>query len=499
MKTQFKILIGAAVCVAITAGFGAIASRNKEAVNPPSSSSSTALVNHVFENETPHASSLLSANGSPDGANTIFTNPAPDCSRSMDISWITPPGKLCRIELIETTDAHTYVFDYENADSKFPNDEPEVVEMKASDAPKGSILTDDSVCRDFDNIRSKLADNKDVTEHHKFVKHGYRLSNLKPDTDYSYRILTYDPETGKMEHSETRRFHTAGAREWKAAVIGDFHHYSPEPRRLKSAMAMLDVLDSVGEGVDWVVSTGDECAWGGSLNFWTELSEQPGFMNYMWAPVEGNHDSMDKDNDKTDSYFRNSHYFPRDGYANQQGNSYWFRYGDVLFIMLNNEGMLKAGTFQPAVEWMEKVIKENPAQYIVVVEHHQWLIGTDGTNGQLDRWRKVFDRLNVDLAISGHNHAYLRTYPIYDRKPVGPGKGTVYVVNSSSDDARGRALKPIKANADLIANRWSEGKHTVGGMLMDVNPQRIQMTLYDRYGKIQDSFTVPARRQPTTN
>lgn len=460
----------------------------------PDDRQSTPKIEHKFSNEIHLPTAALPADGSAEYANTIFTNPAPDCSTSMDISWISPPDVLCKIELIDKNDQNTYVFDYEAGDSKIPNDEPNTVEVEANEAPAGSILNADTICESFDNIPSKLANNHNVKEMHRFKKHGYRLSNLKPDTDYSYRILSYDKKTGKTEHSETRHFHTAGAKEWRAAIIGDFHHYSPDPHRLASAMGMLNVLDSVGKGISWVVSTGDECAWGGSLNFWTELSEQPGFMNYMWAPVEGNHDSMDEDSDKTDDFFRDSHYFPHDGYPQQQGNSYWFKYGDALFIMLNNEGMLKAGTFEPAVAWMEKVIADNPSKYIVVVEHHQWLIGTNGTNGQLDRWRKVFDRLGVDLAISGHNHAYLRTYPLFDRQPVDPGKGTVYVVNSSSDDTRGRALKPIAANKDIIANRWSEGSHTVGGMLMDVNPQRIQMALYDRYGNVQDSFTVPARR-----
>ena len=449
---------------------------------------------HFFKNQVRPDSTPLTAEGRPALANTIFTNPAPDCSSAMDISWITPPGILCRIEVIEKNDPHTYIFDYEESDSSFPIDEPEPVELKAHDAPKGTILKVDSLDNNFNNIRSKLANNKNVVEHHQFEKHGYRLSTLKPDTEYSYRILSYDKSTGQTAHSETRYFHTAGADAWKAAVLGDFHHYSPEPGRLASAMKMLNVLDSVAGGINWVLSTGDECGWGGSLNFWTELSEQPGFKNYMWAPVEGNHDSYDEDKDKTDVYFQDTHYFPHNGYPGQQGVSYWFKYGDVLFIMLNNEGMLTASGFKAAVEWLEQVIAAHPSKYVVAVEHHQWLVGTDGSNGQLNRWYKEFDRLGVDLAISGHNHAYLRTYPLYNRKPVESGEGTVYVVNSSSDNERGRALKPIKANQNLIAKRWSEGKHTVGGMVMDVNPQRISMTLYDRYGKAQDSFTVTARR-----
>ena len=455
--------------------------------------SSSPKEEHLFANIVQPQEENLGAQGSAEASNTIFTNPAEDCSTSMDISWITPPGKLCKIEVIDESDPHTYIYDYEDGDFNYPNDESEPIEIKSRDTKAGTILPDDTLCGTFNNRFSKLADHHDVTESHLVDKHGYRLFNLKPDTEYSYRIVTYDKKTGRKEHSETHHFHTAGAPHWKAAVLGDFHHYSPEPLRLSSAMNMLNVLDSVSGGIDWVLSTGDQCGWGGSLNFWTELSEQPGFRNYMWASVEGNHDSLDRDKDKTDAFFRDSHYFPLNGYPGQQGVTYWFRYGDVLFFMLNNEGMLKGGQ-KEAVSWMENVIARHPSKYIVVVEHHQWLIGTDGTNGQLDRWEADFDRLGVDLAISGHNHAYLRTYPLYNRQPVAPNKGTYYVVNSSCDDERGRALKPLRANKDIIASRWSEGSHTVGGMVMDVNPQRIAMTLYDRNGNIEDSFSVPAKR-----
>ena len=148
----------------------------------------------------------------------------------------------------------------------------------------------------------------------------------------------------------------------------------------------------------------------------------------------------------------------------------------------------------PVFDWMTDVVKNNPSKYVVVVEHYQWLIGTDGSSSQLDRFYEIFDRLGVDLAISGNNHAYIRTHPLHDRQVTEPENGTYYVVNSSSDNNRGRALNRIKANHDIIAQRWSEGPNTVGGMVMDVDPNRIMMTLYDRYGQIQDRFTVPAKR-----
>lgn len=404
--------------------------------------------------------------GSDKPAYAIFTNPGEDCSTMMNISWASPVGTRCVLEVT-------------NEDSN------EKLKFPISSAIK---------CEVFDSVYSRLYDNVDVYERHIFDKHGAGLVNLKPDTDYSYRILTYNDSTKQVDYSEQHRFHTAGADSWKAAVIGDFHHYSPLWERLEAAMGMVDVLDSIAGGIDWILSPGDQCAWGGSFNFWTELAEQPNYKNYMWATVQGNHDHSTRRNEKSDLFFRESHYYPHNGYAGQEGVSYWFRYGDVLFIMLNNEAMHTSENLTPVFRWMDKVIKEHHSKYIVVVQHYQWLIGTNGVNSQLDRFRDEFDKLGVDLAIAGHNHAYIRTYPLRYREPVDPADGTFYVVAPASDGNRGRALKPLRANHDIVAHRWSEGSNTVGGILMDVNPQKIVMTLYNRYGDVQDSFTVPVKR-----
>ena len=428
---------------------------------------SAPFVNAQNQNKPVRYGTGLTATGSDKAAFTIYTNPAQDCSNSMNISWATPAGAQCTIELINEKDSTRSIYSY----------------------------NDPEKCTTFNNISSKLANNTDVHESHIFDKHGFELFNLKPDTPYSYRIITERTPGGEKEYSDVYRFRTAGADSWKAAVIGDFHHYSPIWSRLDAAMGMLDVIDSVSGGYDWVISPGDQCAWGGSYNFWTELSEQPAYKNHMWASVQGNHDNMTRQSEKSDNFFRDSHFFPRNGYPGQEGISYWFKYGNVLFIMLNNEAMHSAKSIEPVTEWMEQVVTDNPSKYIVVVQHYNWLIGTDGANSQLDRFRKVFDRLGVDIAISGHNHAYLRTYPIKDRQVVKPGEGTFYIVNSSSDNNRGRALKPLVANKNIIEQRWSEGAKTVGAMLMDVNPERIVMTLYDRNGNVQDTFSSPAKKK----
>lgn len=412
----------------------------------------------------------LPATGSSEPVHTIFTGPGEDASTSVTVSWA-----------VDTAVGSTFIEYTEVADTAWSRMQTRVAEER-----RRSVT--------FDSINSKLADNTDVYERHIFDKAGTTLHSLKPDTRYQYRVAAKGVD-GTVTYSDTRRFKTAGADSWRVAVIGDFHHYSPLWSRLDNATRMVEVLDSVAGGVDWVLSTGDQAAWGASYNYWTELSEQPMYKDFLWASVEGNHDHWAKDKDvRSDEFYRDTHHNPMNGYAGQEGIVYWFRWGDVLFVMLNNEAMRNQATLQTAIDWMEQVIKANPSRYIAVVEHYEWLIGTNGANSQLDRFSDSFDRMGVDLALSGNNHVYLRTHPLYNRQPVAAGEGTVYVVNSSSDNSRGRDLKPLEANEDIIAMRWSEGPKTVGGMILDVNSERMHLTLLDRTGAVVDSVTVPARR-----
>lgn len=407
----------------------------------------------------------LGADGSEKAIHTVFVCPGEDCSRQMRVSWATAPhDSLCVVTVV-------------GADGKVA----------------GTVRSTYRPCLTFDSIYSKLGDNSDVYERHNLLHHEAVIDGLDASADYVCRVALVDT-AGRVGACDERLFRTAGNDTWKAAVIGDFHHYSPLWRRLDAAMAMVNTLDSVAGGVDWILSPGDQCAWGASYNYWTELSEQPAYRNYMWASVQGNHDHMSRNNVRTDNYFRDTHSFPANGYAGQEGVCYSFRYGDVLFIMLNNEAMHNAATLADALAWIRATVEGSDARYYVVVEHYEWLIGTDGSNSQLDRFRRLFDELGVDLAISGNNHVYLRTWPLVYRRPVDARIGTTYVVLPSSDDSRGRALKDPVANEDIIATRWSEGPHTVGGMVMDVTPERILMTLCDRHGNPVDTFAVPARR-----
>ena len=162
--------------------------------------------------------------------------------------------------------------------------------------------------------------------------------------------------------------------------------------------------------------------------------------------------------------------------------------------MLNSESMRSDEGLAKAQQWVRKVIEENPARFVVVVEHYQWFLARNGNTSQYARWNKLFDECGVDLAIGANNHIYARTNALYQGRETDGSKGTVYIQTPSSDNERGQGLKEWTDNKDIIKIRWSEGAKTVGALLLKGDNKKLELTLYDRNGKALDSVAVKAKR-----
>lgn len=340
------------------------------------------------------------------------------------------------------------------------------------------------LCTTFDSVYSKSAAGENFYEDVKISKYNASIEGLKKDTRYMYRIIAAG------DTSEVGYFHTSGAKKWSACIISDFHAYSPLYARTKAAMDMIGTISEHCTPFDWILHLGDITAWGGSYSFWKNLYTEKPFREYMWAGVNGNHDNMTRNYSRTEnSFFRDAAAYPHNGYGKEMGVCYHFRYGDVLFIMLNNESMKTEEDLKEAQEWVRKVVAENPAPYKVVCEHYQWFFGESGKESQYSRWHELFDELGISLALGGNNHIYVSTHPLADGKVTEKGKGTVYIQSTSSDNERGVACdcsKPLEYSADKIKMRWTEGEKTVSGMHMEVTPKKMTITLMNRYSEIID-------------
>lgn len=355
-----------------------------------------------------------------------------------------------------------------------------------------TIEADQSICTVFDSIYSKRPNGEDFYEDARFMRNTVALKGLKADTEYQYKLTSGTPSTGD---DTIRHFKTAPRSEpWTMGIISDIHVYAPLPDRQQAGMAMVRQLEKQNQKpFGMMLHVGDLSAWGGSYSFWPTLYADSTFSRYVWAGVNGNHDNMTRKHAQSHAFFRNVNNNPTNGYGDQVGVSYYFMYGSTLFVMLNNEAMKSEGELAEAQQWVKKVVRTNPARYVVVVSHYQWFMGDDGRSSQYTRWKELFDELGVDLAISGNNHIYVSTHALYADKKTDGTTGTVYVQTPSADNERGRPMDRLLHNDDLIKYRWTEGPNTVGALIMNATKKHLTLTLYDRDGNVIDQVTVNSK------
>ena len=85
-------------------------------------------------------------------------------------------------------------------------------------------------------------------------------------------------------------------------------------------------------------------------------------------------------------------------------------------------------------EWLEEQLKSTAKTWKFVVYHHPaYSSGPGRDNPEIrELWGDLFDKYHVDLALQGHDHAYLRTYPMKGGQRVETAKdGTIYIVSVS--------------------------------------------------------------------
>lgn len=407
----------------------------------------------------------------------ITANPAEDCSTQINIGWHSDlDDTSCSLVYTQKQDT-----DWEQAKTVKGNSRP--IEV-------------------FHGIDSKTPDGKDWKEEAKLLDYGVTLTGLSPDTEYMYKVIT-DPGADSSANT-VRYFKTAGASEFSFAWISDVHAYTPLPNRLKNLNTVFQAAIKIQPSVDFVFSTGDVVAWGGSYSFWKKLFEQPFVANYLFADVIGNHDWMIRGKGGSSEFFRVAHNKPTNGYSGQEGVCYWFIYGDVLFLTFNNELMKTSDdAVAEAQAWAAGVIEKQEGRYkrIFIAQHYQWFDGRNGKSSWYEHWKDFCDKYHVTLALSGNNHVYQRTHTLRNDQVVADGAGTVYMVAPSSDGERGVKAGPVTMNADKLAFTYSSQEisggnqvKTIGCVLVDVGPTTINTRLVyiDENNRVQvaDEHTI---------
>jgi hypothetical protein len=110
-------------------------------------------------------------------------------------------------------------------------------------------------------------------------------------------------------------------------------------------------------------------------------------------------------------------------------HTYSFQYSNTFFLVMDSN--------LPAVqqrEWLQGQLANSDATWKFAVHHHPVYSSSPRRDNPLIRlhWASLYDEYHVDMALQGHDHAYLRTPPMRAGKPVDShSEGTYYVVSNS--------------------------------------------------------------------
>ncbi|MGQ9730343.1 MAG: metallophosphoesterase [Candidatus Zipacnadales bacterium] len=307
--------------------------------------------------------------------------------------------------------------------------------------------------------------------------HTARLTGLRPGTEYVYLL----GEGSGEGWSRPRTFRTAPAgRECFCFIyMGDAQEgLAAWGNRLKSALRLRP--DSA-----FFLMAGDLVDRGSDLGNWFQFLQHGTdvFSQRPLMPCLGNHECMVTG--KPEIYLRLFD-LPRNGPSGIEAERvYCFSYGNALFLILDSN--LKA---QSQVAWLEQQLAASTATWKFVMFHHP-AYSSDPTQDHValrNAWVPIFDRYHVDVVFQGHDHAYLRTYPLRaGRRVARPAEGTIYIISVSG----AKMYKQVQRSYTEVGFT-----NTATYSAIDLVPNTdgrsdwLIYKAYDSWGRIRDQFTI---------
>lgn len=297
------------------------------------------------------------------------------------------------------------------------------------------------------------------------------LTNLTPGTEYMYRA-------GKTVMSATYYFNTAdNDGRFTFLVMADPQTYGTGNQatantNMNNAMQIAASLNLTPE---LVLGAGDMVNQGGIIDNWRLLYDLDVYKQIPLAGSTGNHDYCDGGNAKaptsviTDYVYNN----PKNSYPGYTEGMYWFKFDNTLFIVMDSEENTQG--YNDQIEWFINICENVPHQYLIVMCHRPpW--GSTDSDAVAAKWVPVFNKYNIDLFFSGHNHDY--------------GRGSVKV-----GPARGQAKFPNRYVCVDDTYNASNAEASKGGYcIVNITPTSIFYRAYDQEGTCRDQAVFPAQR-----
>ena len=267
-----------------------------------------------------------------------------------------------------------------------------------------------------------------------YLAWGAYVTELTPDTTYYYKVGN---DNGWSSTLSFRTLKTSG--DATMLFFGDVQGgYAAFPNVLDKAVAQYpeaslfmlagDINDSEARLYDEITLFDDYAK--------TYLN------NNIWAAAIGNHDAYNGGH-----VFSNYFYGPNNGIDSGSGvRNYYFEFNDAIIFNLDTEAGF--ASYDPSYvkqsNLLRTVMNETTKKYKIVLMHRS-TYPMNYNEANVRALSSVFEELEIDLVISGHDHVYNRTTMLEGNK-VEVNNGVTYVVGGSSGTKF--------YNADTVPRPW---------------------------------------------
>ncbi|HTD65246.1 MAG TPA: metallophosphoesterase, partial [Candidatus Limnocylindria bacterium] len=350
--------------------------------------------------------------------------------------------------------------------------------------------------------------------------HALIVSGLQADTKYYYEIGS---SSGWFSGDANDYFVTSppvgvekSTRLW---VLGDSGTANASAAAVRNAYLTY----SSPRPADLLLMLGDN-----AYNSGTDSEYQAGVFNMypttlqntvLW-PTIGNHDS-------SSAYF-NIFNLPQNGEASGVPSGtekyYSFDYGNIHFICLDSFSLSRSSS-GAMYNWLQADLQSTTQQWAIAFWHHPpYSKGSHNSDAEVEliemrqNFLPLLEAYDVDLVLSGHSHAYERSFLIdghyggsstftqAHKKDGGNGRvngtgayvkpaaltshqGSVYVVAGSSGQVSGGALNHPAMFISL---------NQLGSLVIDINSNRLDLVFLKSDGTTGDYFTM-IKTAPASN
>jgi hypothetical protein len=294
------------------------------------------------------------------------------------------------------------------------------------------------------------------------------ITGLTADTSYVYRV-------GSAEAwSETLSFTTAADSDtFSFLYLGDVQEGYEEWEDL------LDFIKQNHPQIKFSLLGGDlannDNEWG---QFLTAAS--PYFSQVPMMPTLGNHDGY---------MYLNFFSLPGNGPEGLKKEFYSFDYGNAHFVVLNSGN----NTSPEAKEWLKTDLQNTSQTWKFAMFHYPAYPAFDD-NKTIDEsicenWVPILEANGVDMVFVGHQHQYMRTYPIYqgETQTGVESYGIVYIMGNSGSKHYGAGAGFPYIDCQETGSNYQ---------LIEIEGEVLTLTSRKANGELIEVYTIDKRKYP---